>query len=266
MNKTIRELAFLRDLYITSDWTERFTNLADEHLKLPKKGTFLYFNSGTGNHALALRERLKDDVEMTLVSENDELQKITHAKADAVKAKVDFQTPDEIAEKSFDTVFADAMLINSQAIEKFITEAISSVKPKGDILFFLPTAGSFGEIFSLLWEVLFNLDLAQRGAEVEKLITEIPSVSDVEEISERAGLRKIETLTKNEIFEYDTGEDFVNSPLVTEFLLPVWLDFLSEKEQKQVTKKLAQIIDEERDGITFRFSVKATFVSGEKAK
>lgn len=256
----------MRDLYITSDWTNRFTDLADEHWKLPKKGKFLYVNTGTGNHAIALRERLDKDAELFAVSEDAELQNISQAKADAVKAKVNFQSSENIPRGAFDAVLADAMFINPKKVGEFLSETIDAAKPKAEVLFFLPTAGSFGEIFSLLWEVLFNANLARKGAEVENLITEIPTVSDVEEMTARAGLKKIESLTKNEIFEYDTGKDFVNSPLITEFLLPVWLKFLTEKEKKQVTKKLAEIIDSERDGLTFRFSVKATFVSGEKAK
>lgn len=256
----------MRDLYITSDWTNRFTDLVDEQWKLPKKGSFLYINTGTGNHAIAVRDKLGKDVELFAVSENQDLQKISQAKADAVRTKIKFQSFDDISLNAFDTVLADAMLINPKKVGEFLSETVGAAKPKGDVLFFLPTAGSFGEIFSLLWEVLFNADLAQRGAEIENLITEIPTVSDAEEMAIQAGLGKIESVTKNEIFEYDTGEDFVNSPLVTDFLLPVWLNFLNEKEKKQVTKKLAKIIDSERDGLTFRFTVKATFVSGEKAK
>lgn len=106
----------------------------------------------------------------------------------------------------------------------------------------------------------------EKGAEIERLITEIPTVSKVEEIAESFGLKEIETQTKNEIFEYKDGAEFINSTLVQDFLLPVWLDFLSEKERKKVAKKLAEIIDAGRDGLSFRFSVKATLVTGEKEK
>lgn len=265
MSKTKRELAFLRDLYITSGWTERFTELAEKQLTLPKKGKFLYVNSGAGNHALALRERLKSEVELTAVSEDKELQKISEAKAAAVKADISFQTSNELPKNKFDTVLADAMFVIPKHLPEFLTKTIEAARPGADVLFFLPTAGSFGEIFSLLWEVLFNADLAQRGGEVENLVNEIPAVSDVEEIAESAGLTKVETTTKNEIFEYDTGAEFTGAPLIADFLLPAWLDFLSEKEKKQVMKNLAKTIDSEREGLTFRFTVKAIFVSGEKA-
>lgn len=266
MSKTQKELAFLRDLYITNDWSERFTDIVDANFKLPKTGKFLYFNIGTGNHALAVRENLRRDVKFFGVSENKETLIIAQAKANAVEVNVKFESANGFSHKDFDTVLADAMLVRPQNLNDFLNEVARAATAKGLVTFVLPTAGSFGEIFSLLWEVLYNADLAEHGAEVERLITQIPTVSDVEETARRAGLENIDTLTKTEVFEYDTGEEFVKSPLATDFLLPVWLDFLSEKERKQVLKKLVQTIDAERDDITFRFSVKATLVTGEKAK
>ncbi len=50
-NKTDKELAFLQDLFIAPDWGERFAELIDEHVKLPKEGKALYVAAGTGRHA-----------------------------------------------------------------------------------------------------------------------------------------------------------------------------------------------------------------------
>jgi ubiquinone/menaquinone biosynthesis C-methylase UbiE len=266
MTKTQKELAFLRDLSMTADWTERFTNLVDEHLELPKKGKFLYVNTGTGNHALALREKLKNEVELFGIAEDKNLQSISRAKAEAVKADIDFQTSNKFPQNTFEAVLADAMLVRPKDLPEFINETVEAAKPKGNVSFFLPTAGSFGEIFSYLWETFFSLEQTERGTEIERLITEINTVAQVEEMVGNAGLKNVETQTKNEVFEYDSGAEFVNSSLIQDYLFPVWLDFLTEKEKKQVSKKLVQIVDNDRDGITFRFSVKATLVSGEKAK
>ena len=254
----------MRDLYITTDWTERFTNLVDEHIKLPKKGRLLYVNTGTGDHALALRDKLKRDVEMVGVAENKDLLNISKAKAEAVRSEVVFQTSDKFPQKSFDKVLADAMFVQPKDLPEFIDKTVAAAIPSGEVLFLLPTAGSYSEIFSYLWEVFFSLDLLEHGAQVERLIIEIPTVTKAEELAASAGLEEIETQTKTEVFEYDTGTEFVESSLVQDYLLPVWLDFLSAKEKRQAAKKLAQIVDADRDGLTFRFSVKATFLSGKK--
>ena len=53
-DKSEKELAFLQELYVATDWGERFAALMDEHVELPKKGRALYVGAGTGGHALAV--------------------------------------------------------------------------------------------------------------------------------------------------------------------------------------------------------------------
>ena len=61
------------------------------------------------------------------------------------------------------------------------------------------------------------------------------------------------------------GAEFIASPVVADFLLPLWTEMLAENEKEQVPEKLAQLIDVEDAGLSFRFSVKATLLTGEKA-
>ncbi len=258
-NKTEKELAFLRDLTIDGFWTERFTEIFDENFDFAGgEEKILYVNAGTGNHALALREKLDENAEISGVSENEELAIIANAKAKAVKAETYFShsLPDE----KFKTVLADASFVRPSKLEEFLSKIVDLSKKQ--TVFFLPTAGSFGEIFSVLWETLLDLDLVEKGAEVERLIVEIPTVSRIEEMAEKAGLKKLQTTTKTELFDFENGKEFVESTLVEDFLMPVWLDFLSETEKEQVKERLAQLIDEDRDEISFLFSVKITLISG----
>jgi hypothetical protein len=97
------------------------------------------------------------------------------------------------------------------------------------------------------------------------MIMEIPSVSKVEEIAARSGLTDVKTESSSEVFEYENGAEFVRSPLVADFLLPVWLKTLSEEEKERASARLAQLIDVEDADLSFRFSVKATLVTGKKA-
>jgi len=260
MSKTEKELAFLRDLYVETDWTERFTNLLDDNFKFSGEEKILYVNAGAGNHALALREKLDDEIEIFGVSETPELLTIARAKADAIRANVDFSIvyPTE----NFDAVVADASFVRPPELKSFLAKIINSSKKQ--VAFFLPTASSFGDVFSFLWETLLNLDLLEKSAAIERLIIEIPTVSTVEETAKNLGLTKIHTETKNEFFEFDNGAAFINSPLVTDFLFPVWLDFLTEREKELVVDKLAQTIDDDCRELTFSFSVKTTLLVGEK--
>ncbi|MBX7172458.1 MAG: hypothetical protein K1X72_15935 [Pyrinomonadaceae bacterium] len=264
MSKSQKELAFLRDLTVTKDWTDRFTNFTDKHLKLPKEGNFLYFNAGTLSHALELREKFEDEVNLVCICDNAELKLISEAKSNLMKARIKFADLKELESESFDEVLADLSFVRPNEIGEILDELVFLTKKGGKITFFLPTAGSFGEIFSYLWETFLDIDLVEKGAEIEKLISEIVSISDSEKIAKDAGLKTVISETNNEIFEYETGKDFISSTLLSDFLFPVWLHFLSKKKQNKAIQKMAQLIDNESDQLTFRFSVKATLVEGVK--
>ncbi len=261
MSKTQKELAFLRDLYIAEDWTERFTDIFDANFKFSGEKSILYVNAGTGNHALAISEKLEQDSNLNAFNEDVELNIIAQAKSNAIKSDVFFASvlPDE----SFDVVMADASFVKPQNLRSFIAE-ITDLSDN-QIAFFLPTAGSFGEIFSFLWETLLELDLLDSGIEIESLMNEIPTVSQVERIAKNLGLSKIDIVTKTEFFEFESGTAFVNAPLIADFLLPVWLDFLDANEQRRVSEKIAEIVDEDDGTLSFRFSVKASLVVSEKS-
>jgi len=73
MEKTQKELAFIHDLYVTPDWTRRFTELVDKHVELEKEENLLYLNAGTGDHCFAIRERLDERTAIFGACENDDL-------------------------------------------------------------------------------------------------------------------------------------------------------------------------------------------------
>lgn len=263
MSKTEKELAFLRDLYIDTDWTRRFTELVDKHLEFGNEKNFLYINAGTGNHALVLSEKIGKDAKFFATCENKEILTIARHKSLATKANIDFSMT-RFDDEAFESVLADASFVRPADLPQFVAEAARVTEIGGKIAFFTVAAGSFGEIFSFLWEVLFNADLGEHGATAEQMISELLTVSQIEEIAQDVGLRKIKSHVTNEIFEYENGQHFISSPLLADFLLPVWLQTLSDKEKKQVTKELARLIDTEDGTMSFRFSVKAVLITGTK--
>ena len=264
MAKTQKELAFLRDLYIQDEWTRRFTDLVDKHMDLSDSENMLYINAGTGGHALAINERFGEKTDIFASCENDDLLAIARDKAAAIGSDVDFSTI-RFEDDAFDAVLADATFVRPAELEDFIENTIRVARIGGDIAIFLPSASSYGEVFSLLWEAFFNEDLTEHGAAVETLIAELPTVSRIEELAKRVGLVNINTQMATELFEYENGSEFTESPLVADFLMPVWLETLDEDEKERVVKQLAQLIDVEDGKLSFRFSVKATLLTGEKA-
>ncbi len=261
MAKTQRERAFLRDLYINDEWTKRFTELVDQNIKFDDVENLLYVNAGTGSHCFQLRERLDGKIAIFARCENEHLAAIAKDKALAFKADVDFSTL-RFENDSFDLVIADATLLAPKEIEDFVSVAVRAAKTGGRVAIFMPTSGSFGEIFSLLWEVLFNEDLGDHGHAAEDMITELPSIEGIEQIASKAGLVDIKTHSAREVFDFKDGSEFIDSPLVSDFLLPEWLKTLSETENSHVSAKLAKLIDSEDGDMSFRFSIKATLLTG----
>ena len=269
-NKSDQELAFLKDIYVATDWGERFAELIEEHVELPKKGRALYVASGTGSHAMALQERAGNDVTFICTDESEECLELARAKAVAMNSQAEFHRTQleslGFQDDQFDLVVGDASLVAAERLPEMLSEMIRVAAPGGTVALSLVTYSSFGEFFSVYWEALRAAELQTHEHDAEELITELPTISAVEAIAEREGLEAITSWMNIEEFDYESGEEFLNSPLITDFLLQGWLSSLPEPEtQARVLKEIERIIDEERNDMDFALSVKATIVVGRKA-
>ena len=267
--KSAKELAFLQDLFIAPDWGERFAELIDEHIKLPKEGEALYVAAGTGGHALALHERAGEKLELLCVDENPECLELARAKATATNEQITFRTTQldnlDLKDNRFDLVIANASLVSRQRVRKMFSEIVRVAAPGATIALTLPTYSSFGEFFSIYWEALHNNGLMDHESDVEQLITELPTVSDIERLAEDEGLKDIASWTRIEEFDFESGEQFLGSPLVAEFLMHDWLALVPDDRRAALFSEISRLINEERHEAEFALSVKATLVVGQKA-
>ena len=266
--KSDKELAFIQDLFIAPDWGERFAELIDEHVELPKEGKALYTAVGTGGHAMALQERAGSKLELLCLDENSECVELAQAKAKATNEGTEFRIAKlddlDLPDNSFDLVVGNASLVARPKMRKMFAEMVRVAAPGATIALALPTASSFGEFFSIYWEALHNQSLIDHESDVEQLITELPTVTDVEQMAEAEGLRDIASWTRIEEFDYDSGEQFLNAPLVSEFLMQQWLALVPENERADLFHEISRLINEERHEAEFALSVKATLVIGQK--
>ena len=266
--KSAKELAFLHDLYVASDWGERFAELVDAHVQLPKKGRALYVSAGTGSHAIALQERAGDKFDLLCVDESDECLELARAKAIALNDRTQFKRETSsslsLPDDSFDLVLGNTSMTLADDLRPTLSELVRVAKPGATVAYWLPTASSFGEFFSIFWEALLNADLEDHGDDVEHLITGLPTISDVEQFAEAEGLDDVQSWTAIEEFDYESGEQFLNSPLITDFLMQGWLSSVPEPARDRVMEELGRIIDEERHSGEFALTLKATLVIGKK--
>ncbi|MGI9106680.1 MAG: class I SAM-dependent methyltransferase [Pyrinomonadaceae bacterium] len=273
-HKTDKELAYLHDLYIASDWGERFAALMDEHVQLPKEGHALYVAAGTGGHALAVKERAGKDLTLIGVDESEERLALARAKAAATKLEevTQFRSGQLEAlafeDDQFDLVLGDASLIAPERLPEILAEMVRVAAPGATVALYLPTAASFGEFYSIYWEALLNADLLDQSPIVEHFINELPTITEVETMAAREGLDAVQSWTSIEEFPYASGEEFFDSPLVRDHLLKTWLEPFAEDEAAhgRVLSQATLIIDEERNEADFILSVKATVVIGQKTQ
>ncbi len=270
-NKTDKELAFLHDLYVEPDWSERFAALADEHLEPLKKGRILYVVTGTGGHALAMLERAGKDTTLVGTDESEERLVLARAKAAAlgISGRTEFHQAQleefDFDDARFDLVLGDASLIAPERLPEMCAEMVRVAVPGGGVALSVATWSSFGEFFSIYWETLLSAELADYAPMVERLIAELPTPSDVETLFAREGISELQSWTSREEFIYASGEAFVDSPLITSFLLQSWLEPLPDEAARQrVRQQVMRILDDERNGSDFVLSVKATLVVGRK--
>lgn len=266
--KTNKELAFLHELFVAPDWGERFAELIDENVKLPKEGSALYVASGTGGHAIAMQERAGEKLRFTCTDENEESLELSRAKASALQDSASFRAlrVDDLAlgDSRFDLVVGDASLVHSERVPEMLAEMVRVAAPGATVALTLPTFSSFGEFFSIYWEALHNCGLIDHESDVENLITVLPIVSAVEEWAEQSGLEQVSSVTRIEEFDFDSAEKFFGAPLIAEFLMPIWLETLPQESHEQVMNELARLISEESRELAFALTVKATLVTGKK--
>jgi SAM-dependent methyltransferase len=231
--KSDKELAFLHDLYVATDWGERFAGLVDAHVTLPKEGRALYVGSGTGGHALAVAARGGAALELVGVEESEEQVELARAKAAAVEGPgVDFRHAQLEAlafeDEQFDLVVGDASLVAPERLPEVFAEMVRVAAPGATVSASVASASSFGEFFSVFWEALANAGYEELAAGVGSLLAELPTVSDLEALARREALEEVETWTQIEEFNFPTGREFLDAPLVNDFLLGRWLDSLPD--------------------------------------
>jgi ubiquinone/menaquinone biosynthesis C-methylase UbiE len=267
--KSEKELAFIRDLYVAPDWGERFAQLVDENVALPRKGRVLYLGAGTGAHALALLEKAGKDVTLVYQDESEPSLEIARAKAAALKVQPQFdrQQLESLTydEDEFDLVIADTSLVSAERLPEIISEMVRVAAPGATVALTAATTASFGEFFSIYWEALQAAGVEGHESDAEALISELPTPSNLQQFARDEGLAEVSSWTRSEEFTFASAEEFLNAPLISDFLMNNWMNGIDDASGRQnVKKEIERLVDEERSGADFILTVKATLVSGRK--
>ena len=268
--KDEKELAYRYDLFVTPDWRERFDALINESVELPAKGRVLDLNCGTGAFAIEIAAKMHGNGEVLGVDSSAERIEIAKAKALVKKAKdirfeqgIDTALPFEGDE--FDAVIGDASFTHPDQIQHVLNEMVRVVRPGGQVILKVTTRGSFDEFFSIYWEALHDIGMADEvWTGLEALINQRHTLSEAESIAERSGLREINRLASKEEFSFPTAGEFFDSPLIADLFLTEWLSIVPDERRQMVLERLRAIIERERNAASFDVSIKAAVIAGVK--
>ncbi len=268
--RSASERAYRYDLYIVPVWREPFDEMVEKHLPLPARGTILEVNSGTGGLALDLAVKMgaRGDV----VATDPSAERLALARAKAAVKKVSNLTFLEkvptalgLDDTSCALVIGDATLGESGSLDQMLAEMARVCQPGGTVSLKLLTHGSFDEVFSVLWEALSDCHLLDYTAAVEKLATDLPTVSDVQHLFARMGLENTHCFVERREFVFEKAVDFFASPLVEDYFWDRWFGFLpSDRLREKVFRRLLAIINREHRHSYFDVSIKATLAVGRK--
>ena len=269
MEDNERERAYRFDLFIEPEWSERFDELVTKHVKTPDKGRILEVNCGTGSGTIARAAELKQG-EVIGVDESAERIAIAQAKALTVEVEnCSFEQGDaehlRFEDDSFDAVIADASLTPPSRLHAIAAEAVRVARRGASVGVTVTLRGSFDEFYSIYWEALHEVGLVDEVWDsLRALMTARPTRDDALEVLREAGVSDVGAHQRNEEFRFDTGEEFLVSPLVADLFLDDWLSIVPADRLGEVRETIERIIDRERGGHYFDVSAKALVVTGHK--
>ena len=266
-----KELAYRYDLIVTPEWRERFDQVVSENFGLPDEGRFLFLNCGTGSLALEVAQNIKAG-EVYALDPIAERLEIARAKAQVKKLdNVVFEEmtgpKTRFSAGEFDAVIADASLINhaghQNEIEAIAAEMLRVSRREALLLIEAAARGTFDEFFSIYWEALHDCQLEDEALSgLEQLINARPTVSEAEELCRKVGFRNVQSVTTTQEFVFESGSDFIESPLIKDTFLDEWLSIVRPDAAALVRGRLVSIIDQARGDCPFDVSVLGAVISG----
>ncbi|MGQ9896993.1 MAG: methyltransferase domain-containing protein [Acidobacteriota bacterium] len=262
-----RTRAFLYDLTIAPLWSECFNQLLTETIRPPESGRILLVECGTGGLAIEFAHRLRDTGTVT-ASDSDPARlqiirdKCQVAQLDNLRILDRRQLADDPVAEGYDLVVGDASLLPTEDLLPMLALLRERVGEGGQITAYALLRGSFDEFFSILWEALYECDLAEDLAiPLEALLRTHLTPADIRAQAAAAGLHNVTITTHKETFPFDSGHAFLESPLIAGYWLDRWLSIVPQAYINTVRASLCDIIDRDRGTYPFEVSIKAALLT-----
>lgn len=248
-------------------WSQPLIEAAGEMLPFPSESTVLIAAARCGYLPLYIHEHLPDDSRIIAVENNRDY--LDEARARAEEAGVDriFFVGQRTTDLSYaDGVFKGVMCINglvtSRQVEEAVAELMRVASDGGRVAVATPLVSSFPEFYDMLDEALRHHELIHVRDRMQELRESLMSSARLLRIARDSDLLGIEINEFEWRLEFDTGLDFLQSPMLRSTFFPHWIGIIRSSERELVLRYIADAIDTYWHGQPFDTRIKAAMLTG----
>jgi ubiquinone/menaquinone biosynthesis C-methylase UbiE len=271
--RTFKEdkLAKLYDAEILPIWGRRFGRMLLRDLTLPPKAMVLDVGCGTGYPSLEILRRMDDQGRIIAIDSSSPLLDEARTKAGKLSGRrIFFRSETALpklpfADEVYDLVVSNAGLAEFDDPELAIRDFHRVAKEGGRVAVSLPLAGTFGEFFDILREVLIKQDRPDAIDRLDAHLVRYAPLEQAEAWFEDAGLSEVRS--EHEVFTllFKSSREFFFAPIIEYGPLAGWKLIAGKGQVMQdVFWHCKQAIDAYFAGSSFAVTVVAGCVTGRK--
>jgi ubiquinone/menaquinone biosynthesis C-methylase UbiE len=271
--RTFKEdkLAKIYDAEILPIWGRRFGRMLLRDLTLPHKAMVLDVGCGTGYPSLEILRRMDDQGRIIAIDSSSPLLDEARTKAGKLSGRrIFFRSESALpklpfADEVYDLVVSNAGLAEFDDPEVAIRDFQRVTKDGGRVAVSLPLAGTFGEFFDILREVLTKQDRPEAIDRLDAHLVRYPPLEQAEAWFEDAGLSEVRS--EHEVFTllFKSSREFFFAPIIEYGPLAGWKVIAGKGQAMQdVFWHCKQAIDAYFAGSSFAVTVVAGCITGRK--
>ncbi|MGM0558272.1 MAG: class I SAM-dependent methyltransferase [Myxococcota bacterium] len=229
-------------------WTAPLLDAAGDLLPFPSEATVLIAAARCGRVPLYFDEHLSEDSRIIAVENNRDF--LDEARSRAEEAGVDRiffvgQRPTDLsyADGVFKGVVCLNGLVTSRQVEEATAELARVASDGGRLTVAAPLVSSFDVFYDMLEEALRQHDLNHVRDRVGELRDSLMTSARLLRSAKDNGLVDIEISEFEWEVGFDSGLDFLQSPLLRETFFPHWIGIIRSSERDTVLRYIADAID-----------------------
>ena len=250
-------------------WTEPLFEKVSEAVALAESGTQLVAEARCGYLPMQFRGELDEAVRLIALDPKRAMLDEARERAGEDSDQQIFYIPERVdsisyADDVFDSTVCFNGLITVRQADEGIEELARVTVPGGCVSVAVPLAASFQLFYDMLDEAFRAHEMTEKLARLDNLRDSFVRPPRMVALAEEAGLQVEEIRQLEWSVSFDTGREFLYSPLVRETFFPHWIGLISAPDRDRVMRYIGEAIDTYFDERPIETNVAAGFMVARK--